>query len=196
MKLLNRIICKIKFLLLKNIKPEMIPFYDFNGKKIKNSGVSNLTHISNKKNIVIGNNVFIGHFNYIDGFRLVIIEDGCQITNYVSILTHSSHNAIRIYGAHYRAEPEITVGLIQCPVKIGMYSFVGPHSLIMPGTIIGKGCIISAYSFVKGDFPDYSIIRGIPAKIVGDSRNIDSNLLTQFPEIAEYYYLNLNKDTK
>lgn len=190
MKLLNRIRYKILFLFLKNIKPEIIPYHDFNGKNIKNSGASNLTHISNKKNINIGNNVFIGHFNYIDGFRPVIIEEGCQITNYVSILTHSSHNSIRLYGSHYCSEPEITSGLMEGSVKIGKYSFIGAHSLIMPGTTIGKGSIVSAYSFVKGDFPDYSVIRGTPARVVGNTQSIDENLLKQFPEIIEYYYLN------
>lgn len=196
MNFLDRIINKFKFILLKNIKPEIISYHDYNGKKIKNSRFSNLTHISNKKNIIIGNNVFIGHFNYIDGFRQVVIEEGCQITNYVSVLTHSSHNSIRLYGSNYCYEDEITAGLLEGPVKIGKYTFVGAHSLIMPGTTIGKGSIVSAYSFVKGEFPEYSIIRGIPARIIGDTRKMDNELLKQFPELAEYYYLNKNDSIK
>ena len=77
------------------IKPEIIGLKKSGNKILSNVGVSNMSHLSNKENIYLGENVFIGHFNYIDGFRKVDIGDGCQITNYVSILTHSSHHAIR-----------------------------------------------------------------------------------------------------
>ena len=81
----SRIINKLKYkFLLSKIKPEIIGYQDFNGTIISNTGSSNMTHISNKENVIIGDNVFIGHFNYIDGFKKVIIGQGCQITNYVS----------------------------------------------------------------------------------------------------------------
>jgi acetyltransferase-like isoleucine patch superfamily enzyme len=60
----------------------------------------------------------------------------------------------------------------------------------MPETKIGKGCIVSAYSLVKGEFPDYSILKGNPAVIVGDTRQIDAELLERHPELREFYYLN------
>lgn len=154
-----------------------------------NTRISNVTHISNPANVKIGKHVFIGHFNYIDGFDKVDIGTGCQITNYVSVLTHSSHNAIRMYGEKYDYYWGTKMkGLTWGPVKIGDYTFVGAHSVIMPGTVIGKGCIISAYSFVEGTFDDYSIIRGQPAKVVGDTRNVDEKLLEEFPEMKEFYY--------
>lgn len=154
-----------------------------------NTRISNVTHISNPANVKTGDHVFIGHFNYIDGFDKVEIGTGCQITNYVSILTHSSHNAIRMYGDKYDFYWGTKMkGLEWGPVKIGDYSFIGAHSVIMPGTIIGKGCIVSAYSFVEGTFEDYSILRGQPAKVIGNTRNIDEKLLEEFPEMKEFYY--------
>ena len=56
----------------------------------------------------------------------------------------------------------------------------------MPGTNIGKGCLISAYSFVSGDFPDFSIIKGNPAVVVGNTKDLDKSYL-QDPEIKKYY---------
>ena len=70
----------------------------------------------------------------------------------------------------YRESDDL-IGYIQGKVNIGKYTFIGPHSTIMPNTTIGKGCIVSAYSYVKGNYPDFSIISGNPAKIVGDTRD-------------------------
>jgi acetyltransferase-like isoleucine patch superfamily enzyme len=39
-------------------------------------------------------------------------------------------------------------------------------SAIMAGTRLGKQCIVGANSVVKGEFPDYCVIVGAPAKIV------------------------------
>ena len=36
----------------------------------------------------------------------------------------------------------------------------------MAGTTLGKQCIVGANSVVKGNYPDYCVIVGAPAKIV------------------------------
>ena len=38
------------------------------------------------------------------------------------------------------------------PVEIGAYSFVGPHSLIEANTRLGRGTLVCAGSFVRGEF--------------------------------------------
>jgi len=186
---------RIKYEFLKLVKPEIIGHRkDKKDPLITDTRVSNVTHISFPHNVDLGDNVFIGHFNYIDGYDGVTIGDGCQITNYVSVLTHSSHHAIRLYGDRYQAYWGTKMkGLRWGKVSIGEYTFIGPHSVVMPGSVIGKGCIIAAYSFVDGTVEDYSIMRGNPAQHVGDTRRADEELLTQFPELREFYY---NKDAK
>ena len=44
--------------------------------------------------------------------------------------------------------------------------FIGYGSVILPGTLLGKNCIIGANSVVRGTFPEYSVIAGNPAKII------------------------------
>ena len=169
--MLSRIINKLKYnFLLTKIKPEIIGYKNDNGQLIEDSGVSNMTHVSNKKNVKIGLGVFIGHFNYIDGYNKVTIGDGCQITNYASILTHSSHHTLRLHGNLDIPNELSEIGLVTGEVIIGAYSYIGAHTVIMPGSKIGKGCIVSAYSYVNGEFPDYSILRGQPARIVGSTK--------------------------
>jgi len=49
---------------------------------------------------------------------------------------------------------------------IGENCFIGMGAAIMPGTVLGKQCVVGANSVVKGNFPDYCVIVGSPAKIV------------------------------
>ena len=187
--MLFRIINKIRYkFLLSQIKPEIIGYKDGNGEIVNESGSSNMSHISNKQNVEIGEHVFFGHFNYIDGYKKVVIEEGCQITNYVSILTHSSHHSIRLHGKEVLPENQKELGLICDEVCIGKYSYIGAHSVIMPGSKIGKGSIVSAYSYVKGQFPDYSILRGQQAKVVGNKKDIDTELLAEHPELKHFHF--------
>lgn len=190
MTLFDKIKSRIKYEFLRQIKPEMIgQKSDGQQHRLRDTNISNISHLSYPQNISLGDNVFIGHFNYIDGFDGIKIGRGCQITNFVSILTHSSHNALRLYGEKYPLFWGTKMkGLRWGRVEIGDYSFVGPHSVIMPGTVIGKGCIIGAYSFVDGKVEDYSVIRGNPAAVVGDTRQIDDKLLAEFPELGAFYY--------
>lgn len=44
--------------------------------------------------------------------------------------------------------------------------FIGFGTSIQAGTILGKNVIVGANSFVRGSFPDYTIIGGVPAKIL------------------------------
>lgn len=57
---------------------------------------------------------------------------------------------------------------------IGENCFIGYGAVIMPGTILGKQCIVGANSTVKGHFPDYCVIAGSPAKII-KKYNSDTN---------------------
>jgi acetyltransferase-like isoleucine patch superfamily enzyme len=49
---------------------------------------------------------------------------------------------------------------------IGDYCFIGMGAKIMAGTKLGKNCIVGSNSVVIGEFPDYSVLAGIPAKII------------------------------
>jgi acetyltransferase-like isoleucine patch superfamily enzyme len=189
--MLTKLFSYFQYKLLKWFKPEIIGnpkrFSKNIGRKV---GISNTTHISNKgNNLKIGNNVFIGHFNYIDAFNAELkIGNNVQITNYCNILTHSTHNDIRYPRKILKSEKcQQTIKNISV-VSIDDYTYIGPHSVIMPGTKIGKGCIVGAYSYVKGEFPDFSILRGQPAKIVGSTKEIDDELIQKFPELREIHF--------
>jgi acetyltransferase-like isoleucine patch superfamily enzyme len=178
---------KVLFELGKLFSPQMIGNYkNAEGKRLPHTRVSNTTYIGCKKKLDIADNVFVGHFNFIDACNGITIKEGCQITNYISILTHSSHISVRLYGKEYAKNTDLK-GYVKGSVYIGEYSFIGPHSTIMPDTKIGKGCIVAAYSLVKGEFPDFSIIAGNPAKVEGDTRKMDAPFLEANPELKKHY---------
>lgn len=49
---------------------------------------------------------------------------------------------------------------------IGEDSFIGFGAAINAGSVLGKHCIVGANAYVSGEFPDYSVIAGNPAKVV------------------------------
>lgn len=53
------------------------------------------------------------------------------------------------------------------PVALGKDSFIGAGAILLPGSTIGCNCIIGAGAVVKGQVPDYSIVAGNPAKVIG-----------------------------
>jgi acetyltransferase-like isoleucine patch superfamily enzyme len=52
------------------------------------------------------------------------------------------------------------------PVMIGHDVWVGANAVIRCGVTIGNGCIIGAGAVVTKDVPDFSIIGGVPAKLI------------------------------
>ena len=56
--------------------------------------------------------------------------------------------------------------LIFNKTQIGENCFIGYGAVIQAGTILGKQCIVGSNAVVRGTFPDYCVIVGIPAKIV------------------------------
>ncbi len=52
------------------------------------------------------------------------------------------------------------------PVKIGKDCKIYNNAVILQGTTIGNHCVVGANAVVKGSFPDYSIIVGVPARTV------------------------------
>lgn len=53
-------------------------------------------------------------------------------------------------------------------VHISEDVWIGASCIIMPGVTIGVGAVVAGGSVVTKDVPDYSIVAGVPAKIIKD----------------------------
>lgn len=168
--------------------------YGFYCKKTKQynrrTRIASTAIISNISNLVLKDNIWINHYARLDASGGLTIEEGCQIGFACAILTHSSHIAIRLMGTEYMNHtPNNRIGYIHKPVKIGAYSFIGGGSYILPGVTIGKGCVIGVNAVVTKDIPDYAIVAGVPAKIIGSTKDVDRPFMNN-PEVKKSYYEN------
>ncbi|WP_082580219.1 acyltransferase [Pelomonas sp. Root1444] len=167
--------------------PRMVyGFVRGDGEFLPNTRLSNSAVVFAPDKLEIGDHVFIGHFSVLDATYGLSIGEGCQIGFFTGVFTHSSHAAVRLYGREY-VKVSHKQAYHTAQVVIGAYSFVGAHATVLPGTRLGKGSLVSAYSQVQGEFPDYAILAGQPAKQVGDTRRKDAQLLRQHPELAVHY---------
>ena len=107
----------------------------------------------------IGNNVSIGQSLHLVSSRRVTIGNNVTISANVFISdTAHSYQELDRHIINQRLEVNETVISDNC--------FIGYGAAILPGSNLGKQCIVGANAVVNGVFPDYSVIAGIPAKII------------------------------
>jgi acetyltransferase-like isoleucine patch superfamily enzyme len=143
------------------------------------------TVIDHEHSLALADHVYIGPFNFIEASGGVTLGEGVQVTSHVSIVTHSSHRALRLLGRRYGDWSGSPPGWIAGPVSIGAYSYIGPHSLIEANTRLGRGTLVCAGSIVRGEFPDFAVLDGRPARVVGDTRRADAALIARHPEVRQ-----------
>lgn len=158
------------------------------GKYLKSTRIASTTILMGQRNLIIEDNVWINHYSWIDASGGLSIGEGCQIGFSCGILSHSSHLAIRLMGRSYMQTPiEERKGYVRKPTRIGAYTFIGSGSYILPGITIGKGCVIGVNSVVTKDVPDYAVVAGVPAKIIGDTKSTDAPFLEDESVLKTYY---------
>lgn len=111
----------------------------------------------------IGSGVGIRSFCTISAAQSVIIEDHVGMASYSQIVDWEPG----LDGPHDQIElnPKVVK-----PVRIGRGTGIGERVAILPGSNIGRHCIIGTNSVVQGDIPDYSMVSGNPARIIGRKR--------------------------
>jgi acetyltransferase-like isoleucine patch superfamily enzyme len=50
--------------------------------------------------------------------------------------------------------------------SIGKNCFIGMGARIQAVTVLGDGCIVGANAVVSGSFPPYSVIVGVPGRVI------------------------------
>lgn len=109
--------------------------------------------------IQIGKNVLLAKHSFIDYSGKVVIKDNVQLANGVIIETH--HHP---FHSNWK-EPRNKVLGTDLIIEEG--AVVGSRAIIMPSChYIGKHARVGAGAVVTHDVPDYSIVAGIPAKIL------------------------------
>jgi acetyltransferase-like isoleucine patch superfamily enzyme len=109
--------------------------------------------------ISIGEDTIVGYGAFLDGRRRLEIGNHVDIASEVMIY-NSEHD---INAEDFRA--------IEEEVVIDDYVFIGPRAIVMPGVHIGTGAIVAGGAVVTKDVPPFTIVGGVPAKLIGERQN-------------------------
>ena len=61
-------------------------------------------------------------------------------------------------------------GVSNIGIEIGNDCWLGAGSVFLDGVKVGNGCVVGANSLVTKDIPDYMIVVGSPARIIGERK--------------------------
>ena len=104
----------------------------------------------------IGRDVLVSQYTRVDGLlpNLIILEDHTALGVACNLITHTfiDRGDVRafLYG----------------PIQICKYARIGANVTITPGILVGEGAVVAAGSLVNKDVPPYTMVGGVPAKLI------------------------------
>ena len=139
--------------------------------------------IFHPENIILGSNVYIGHDTIIKGYYctdmiigsnvwigqqcFIIGAGGLRIGDNVGIGPQ-----VKIHPSYHENSsldvPTIFQEIIFDPITIEEDVNIGIGAVIMHGVTLRKGSMVGANAVVTKSFPEYSVIAGVPAKLIRD----------------------------
>lgn len=109
--------------------------------------------------LTLGKHCVFGYNNHITCVRSVDIGDFVLTANnvYISDNVHGYEDISR----PVMQQPVVFKGA----VSIGSGSWIGENAAII-GARIGRNCVVGANSVVTHDVPDFSVVAGVPARVI------------------------------
>ena len=137
-------------------------FYRLAGIKIGSGSTIHMgARFYNPRNIHIGKDSILGEGIVLDGRGELVIGDHVDIASEVMVY-NCQHD---IQSPDFRA--------VCGSIVIEDYVFVGPRAILLPGVRIKKGAVVAAGAVVTEDVAAYTIVGGVPAKIIGERKITD-----------------------
>lgn len=90
----------------------------------------------------------------------VVVGEGCIFAGNVTLVSEN-HGISPRNSDYYQREP-----LQTGPISIGKGCWLGQNVTVLPNTNIGERCIVATNAVVKGNIPPYSMVAGIPGRII------------------------------
>ena len=98
----------------------------------------------------------------------VEIDDGVFVGHGVMFINDTYPKAV---GEDGELQTEADWQLIRTRVK--SRASIGSNATILCGITIGENALVGAGAVVTKDVPDYAIVAGVPARVIGDTRSQD-----------------------
>lgn len=122
-----------------------------------------------------------------------MVNVGCYKQIKIGRMSWITHRC-QLMDTNYHFVADVQSGVIPNtirPIRIGDYVWVGNSSTISAGSVVPDNTIVASHSLINKEFntPPYSIIGGIPAKLIKQGfRKIESIPYTRF--LYDYYEKN------
>ncbi len=95
----------------------------------------------------------------------VVIEDECFIGHGVMFTNDIYPRAVNDDGSQ---QTEADWQVVKTTIK--RRASIGSNATIIAGVTVGEGALIGAGAVVTKDVPDFAIVAGVPARVIGDVR--------------------------
>jgi acetyltransferase-like isoleucine patch superfamily enzyme len=147
--------------------------------------------INFKARVQLNRNISFGRGTVVKSFAIIQTTNGrikigraCAISSFNHISTSEADITI---GDYVRMGPRVTImamtnkyrrkdqlvmnqGYLNKGIKIGNDVLIGANAAILDGCQIGDGAVIGVGSIVNKDVPPYSVVFGVPAKVIFQRR--------------------------
>jgi UDP-2-acetamido-3-amino-2,3-dideoxy-glucuronate N-acetyltransferase len=121
-----------------------------------------------QKNVIVGRRCKISSHSFLcEG---VVIEDEVFIGHGVMFTNDLYPKATNEDGT---IQTEANWAVVKTLVK--RCASIGSNATILPGLTIGEKALVGAGAVVTTDVPDYAVVAGVPARVVGDVRTSSSS---------------------
>jgi len=110
--------------------------------------------------LIVGKNTIFGTDNTVNCYCGVYIGAECLFADSVYIVDFD----------HNYWDPVMSIrsqGISKSPIRLEGDLWVGTMVTIIRGVTVGRGSVIGAMSLVNRDVPPYSVVGGVPAKVLG-----------------------------
>jgi len=105
--------------------------------------------------IEIGAGTIVGFWSTLDGRRGIRIGKNVNLSSEVALWT-------------LQHDPnDLEFGVRGGPIVVEDFAWISFRATILPGVRIGRGAVVAANSLVTKDVPDFAIVGGVPAKVIG-----------------------------
>ena len=141
------------------------------------------------ENIEIGDRVYVGHQTVLKGYykNRMILGDGTWIGQ--QCFFHAGGGivvgtnvgvgpGVKIITSYHveagRGLPILHAPIAFEPVEVGDDCDLGVGSILLPGTRLGRGVQVGAGAVLKGEFPDFSVVAGVPGRVLRMRQDSDA----------------------
>jgi acetyltransferase-like isoleucine patch superfamily enzyme len=108
-------------------------------------------------NLVIGNACHIGKNCFFDLRDKILIEDNVVISMQCTFITHIDLGKSELHEIFPSS---------RAPVMIKKNSYIGANSIVLKGIVLNDSCFVAAGSVVTRDVPAFTMVAGVPARII------------------------------